>query len=111
MRRCGALIAVALAATGCREVPVPVRLEPGPPLRLEAARGYHINARLEPALELSDGTVLRFSSPRLTPDSAYFAAPPTAAPPEGVERRGTLRVSVCATGEAFCRLVVERVAW
>jgi hypothetical protein len=111
MRRFGALLAVALAATGCREVPVPVRLEPGPPLRLEAARGYRINARLKPALELGDGTVLRFDSPRLTPDSAYFAAAPTAAAPPGVEPRGTLRVSVCATSEEFCRLVVLRVAW
>jgi hypothetical protein len=111
MRRSGIVLAVALAAHGCGERLVLVRLEPGPPLRLEAARGYRINARLQPALELSDGTVLRFDSPELTPDSAYFAAPPTAAPPSGVEPRGTLRVSVCATGEEFCRLVVERVAW
>jgi len=69
-----------------------------------------INARLKPALELDGGTVLRFDSPYVTPDSAYFAAAPTAAPPEGA-RRGTLRVSVCPSGEGICRSLEIAVAW
>ncbi len=75
-----------------------------------AAPGAQINARLKPALELDDGTVVRFDSPRLTADSAYFAAAPTAAPPEGA-RRGTLRVSVCPSGEGICRSLEIAVAW
>src|SRR5256712_12310317 len=94
----------------CHSRPPLVALEAGPPLRLVAAPGVRINARLKPALELDDGTVLRFDSPRVTPDSAYFAAAPTAAPPEGA-RRGTLRVSVCPSGEGICRSLEIAVAW
>jgi thiol-disulfide isomerase/thioredoxin len=85
---------------------------PAPSLRLVAAPGVRINARLKPALELDDGTVLRFDSPYLTPDSAYFAAPPTAAPvPPGGPHRGTLRASVCPSQEKFCRSVELAVTW
>jgi len=85
---------------------------PAPSLRLVAAPGVRINARLKPALELDDGTVLRFDSPYLTPDSAYFAAPPTAAPvPPGGPHRGTLRASVCPSREKFCRSVELAVTW
>ena len=87
-----------------------VALDAGPPLRLLAAPGVRINARLKPALELDDGTVLRFDSPLLTPDSAYYAAPPTAASPAGAHR-GTLRASVCQPGEGICRSVRLAVAW
>lgn len=91
-----------------------------PPLRLEATRGERgtqlsiiaraglkISARLAPALELTDGTVLRFSSPALTADSAYFAEPPSAQ--LGGDHRqvhGTLRASVCDAGASVCRSVV-----
>ena len=104
-----ALLLVATAAA-CQSHPPFVVLQPGPTLRLVAAPGVRINARLKPALELSDGTVLRFDSPSVTPDSAYFAAAPTAAPPEGA-RRGTLRVSVCSSGEAICRSLAIAVTW
>jgi hypothetical protein len=76
-----------------------------------AAPGVQINARLKPALELDDGTTVRFDSPHLTPDSAYFAAAPTVAATVNGSRHGTLRLSVCPSGEKICRLVVLAVAW
>ena len=75
-----------------------------------AAPGVRISARLKPALELDDGTVLRFDSPLLTSDSAYYAVPPTAAPPGGAHR-GTLRASICRSGEGICQSVRLAVAW
>jgi thiol-disulfide isomerase/thioredoxin len=80
----------------------------GPDTRvtLVAAPGLKVNARLKPALELKDGTVLRFDSPRLTPDSAYFTEPPTAVLAgrhEGLA--GILRASVCGLEEQVCRKV------
>src|SRR5437870_2991438 len=83
----------------------------GPPLRLVAAPGVRINARLKPALELDDGTVVRFDSPHVTADSAYFTAAPTAAPPLTGNRHATLRLSVCPAGEKICRLVEMAVVW
>ena len=75
-------------------------------LRLEPAPGARLNARLKPALELADGSVLRFDSPHLTPDSAYFAEPPVAVLGESTKARsGLLRASVCPTGESVCRTV------
>jgi len=110
MRRFAVLVLATLATpAACHSRPPLVALEAGPPLRLVAAPGVRINARLKPALELDDGTVLRFDSPLVTPDPAYFAAAPTAAPPEGA-RRGTLRVSVCPSGEAVCRSLEIAVA-
>jgi hypothetical protein len=76
-------------------------------LTLVARDGLKISARLAPALELTDGTVLRFSSPALTPDSAYFAEPPTAI--LGGQRRrvhGKLRASVCDARASVCRSVM-----
>jgi hypothetical protein len=99
-------------APGCAQ-------EPAGPLRLETARvgadtrinliaapGYRINARLKPALELPGGRVIRLDSPYLTPDSAYFAEPPSALIPRR-ERTvgGRLRASVCDPGETVCRTV------
>src|SRR6266699_2059743 len=89
----------------------PLTLDAGPPLRLVAAPGVRINARLKPALELDDGTVVRFDSPHVTADSAYFTAAPTAAPPLTGNRHGTLRLSVCPAGEKICRLVEMAVVW
>jgi len=107
MRRVAVLL---LATAAACQSPPPVALQPGPPLRLVAAPGVRINARLKPALEVDDGTIVRFDSPHVTPDSAYFAAAPTAAPP-GAARRGTLRVSVCPFGEGICRSLAMAVAW
>ena len=75
-------------------------------LTLIPARGARINARLKPALETPEGTVVRFDSPHLTPDSSYFTAPPEAlasAPAVGV-----IHASVCPEGEAVCRVVEVR---
>ncbi len=111
MRRIAVLALATLAVSACPTRPPLVALEAGPPLRLVAAAGVRINARLKPALELDDGRVVRFTSPRLTPDSAYFATAPTADAPDGAPRRGTLRVSICSSGEAICRSLELAVAW
>ncbi len=93
--------------------------EPNPALHVEAEPGrdgirltlvpepgVQINARVKPALELADGTVLRFGSPRLTPDSAYFAEPPRTLAPVGASLKGaTVRASVCRPAEEVCRIV------
>jgi hypothetical protein len=73
---------------------------------LVAAPNLEINAKVPPALELADGSVLRFTASELTPDSAYFAAPPAAwleHPADTVH--GTLRVGVCQRGEEVCRRI------
>jgi hypothetical protein len=96
--------------------------EPGadPLVRLETARAgeytrvtlvpashVKLNARLKPALELADGSILRFDTPRLTADSAYFAEPPAAVLPGRHRRvRGTLRASVCENDAPVCRALV-----
>lgn len=75
-------------------------------MTLVPAADLKLNARLKPALELRDGTLLRFDSPHLTPDSAYFAVPPTAIIPGRPQAvHGTLRASVCGAHEAVCRAV------
>ena len=79
-------------------------------LTLIAPPGVKLNARVKPALELRDGTVLRFDSPHLTPDSAYFTRPPTvllAGPSRRV--KGTLRASVCRPDELVCRSVTQEI--
>ena len=75
-------------------------------LSLHAAPGIRINARLKPALELADGRVLRFDSPDLTADSAYFASPPRLTAP-GLPPRlhGLVRAGICRAGETVCRTV------
>ncbi len=116
---------LALAALGCNE-PAP---EPPPPssssspssspltletvsvdgtthLKLVAAPGVRINARLKPALELADGRVIRFDSPSLSRDSSYFETPPTAELSDlAADIRGTLRASICDEAADFCRTV------
>jgi hypothetical protein len=72
-------------------------------LTLIAEPGYKVNARLAPALELPDGTVLRFDAAR-TADSAYFAEPAQALLAGRHARvHGTLRASVCRQDELVCR--------
>lgn len=110
MMKLAMLVLATLAIAACHGPPPLVALQAGPPLHLVAAPGIQINARLKPALELDDGTVLRFDSPSLTPDSAYFAAAPTVVTPQGA-RRGTIRVSVCPSGENLCRSVEMVVTW
>jgi len=78
----------------------------GTRLTLVAEPGTQINARLKPALELRGGAVLRFDSPHLTADSAYFADAPDAFAPAGASLKGAiLRASVCSKGERVCRTV------
>jgi hypothetical protein len=94
-----------------------------PPLRLEAtaagadtrltlvaAPDLKVSARLKPALELTDGTVIRFDAPALTADSAYFAVPATALlHGRHPHVRGTLRASVCGVTGLVCRSLSLRV--
>jgi len=87
-------------------VPFQLAVERGPVsrLRLVGAPGAHINARLKPALELDDGTVLRFDSPHVSADSAYFVDAPTVEAPLGeTAHTGIVRASVCSAGERLCR--------
>jgi hypothetical protein len=113
-----AALAVGLAGIACRP-----GTESAPALRvvsehsagtttlaLVASPGIRINARVKPALELPDGTVLRFDSPFQTPDSSYYTRPPTASlPGEGRRAEGTLRASVCEADELVCRSIVLRL--
>ena len=106
------LLALALsAACGRPAQPAALRLATSPAgpdtrLTLHAQPGIQINARLAPALELADGTVLRFAGTERTADSAYFTAPPTARLAGRHARvHGTLRASVCRADEQVCRSI------
>lgn len=75
-------------------------------LLLLAEPGARISAEYTPTLTLEDGTVVPFDTTALSPDSAYFAAPPAAALPRPAsEVHGLLKASVCHKDEAVCRLV------
>ena len=105
------LAAAALACSGRAAPPGPVHLTTAAVgantrLTLVAEPGVMVNARVAPALELADGTVLRFGSARLTPDSAYFAEPPSALLAGRHGRvHGRLRASVCRVDERLCQAV------
>ena len=110
-----AALAFGLVGGGCRPgaAPAPIlrvvseHSAEGTTLTLVAAPGVRINARVKPALELPDGTVLRFDSPHQTPDSSYFTRPPTVSLPGKPGRaEGILRASVCEADELVCRSVV-----
>jgi len=105
---------VVLVALGCdhtQNPPPPLRLQversgDNTRLALVAAPGVLISARLRPALELPNGAVLRFDGAWRSPDSAYFAGPPTAVL---AGRRdavsGTVHASICLESERVCRSV------
>jgi len=104
------LLALALA-TACGRPPtesglLQVTTAPsGPDTRLTLHAGPHlkINARLVPALEMGDGTVLRFRAGLRT---AYYTEPPsTVLPGRHARVHGTLRASVCRDDEQVCRAV------
>ncbi len=101
------VVVLLIAVAACHPaVPFRLAVEHGrvSRLRLVGAPGAHINARLKPALELEDGTVLRFDSPHVTNDSAYFVDSPTVEAPLGeTVHLGTVRASVCSAGEKLCR--------
>ena len=105
------LLAAAAACSAAPPADAPLRLTTAPigsdtRLTLHAAPHLMVNARVAPALELGDGTVLRFRTGRRTADSAYYAEPPSAVLPGRHERvHGTLRASVCRDDEQICRSV------
>ena len=77
----------------------------GTRLLLISRPGTRINAGTRPALELLDGTVVRFDTSAVSPDSLYYAAPPAALLDTGTEPRGTLSASVCDESALVCRRV------
>jgi hypothetical protein len=111
-------MAAGLLAVACARAerhPAELRVETSPvgadtKLTLVAGPGLKINARLKPALELPDGTVLRFDSTQLTSDSAYFTEPPSALLAGRLRRlKGTLRASVCGIDEQVCRSITLEI--
>jgi hypothetical protein len=102
----GLALVLACSAVGDRSV-APLRVsrsveQGGTRIALVPSPGIRVNARLRPALELADGSVLRFDS-RLTPDSAYFAEPPSVLVRRSwKDIHGTLRASICGD-DAACR--------
>jgi len=110
----GGLVLLLLALAACRPA-APFRLAVEHEgrvsrFRLVGAPGARINAQLKPALELADGTVLRFDSPHLTSATAYFADAPTAmAALRQDVHEGIVRASVCPKGEKICRSVALAV--
>lgn len=106
------LVAVVAAACG-PAVPFRLAVERGGQVsrfRLIGRPGARINARLKPALELPDGTVLRFDSPHVTGDTAYFVDDPIVMATLGDDAHsGLLRVSVCPAGEKVCRSFASAV--
>ena len=112
----GTLVALVLAL-GCTRPaePAPLRISAAPHgadtrLTLYPAPHLKISARLPPALELADGSILRFSADRLSADSAYFAVPPVATlAGHAGQVGGTLRASVCRDDEQVCRSLTIRL--
>jgi len=107
------LVALSLAAACSRPPAEPaalhVTLAPAGPdtrITLHAESGLKINARLAPALEFADGSILRFDAAERTADSAYFVTPPTALLAGRHDKvHGRLRASVCREDERLCRSV------
>ena len=111
----GALVAVSTAGCAVRRAQPPEALVhlvgapsvDGYQITLIPAPGARINARLGPVLELAGGERVQFDQARLTEDSAYFAAPPTATLERGWHHlKGILRVGVCPAGLNVCRALV-----
>lgn len=116
MLRLAASLVVALAACDIGLRPAPVRLAQihlagQRTLAVIASPDARINARLPPAIELSDGSVLRLARGRISADSAYFLDPPWEIHPGTGAIRGALRVSYCRRDEALCRSVVLPIAF
>ena len=111
LRLCWLAASLGLLVACRRTEPQAARVEATPAgsdtrLVLRVTPGLRVNARLDPALELPDGRVLRFHSDSVSPDSAYFAAPPVAVL-VGHHRQvhGTLRASVCDSAATVCRIL------
>lgn len=72
--------------------------------------GTRINALLPPELELPSGTIAHLTGPALTTDSTYFAGPPEVSLPDSTSLEGArLRLSICDSGAAFCRVIMVRL--
>lgn len=69
-------------------------------LTLIPAPGVRINARLTPALERIDGSILHFAGGRMTPDSSYFIDSPALETAGSIT--GRIRASVCPEHQAVC---------
>jgi hypothetical protein len=78
-------------------------------LTVVADPDFKINARLPPALDLPDSTILRFHSDSITPDSAYFTTPPTAFLPGSAPPHGKLHVGICRKNQTVCNVVTIRI--
>ena len=109
-RHVPALLLIGLGLYACRPEPNvdAVRLEAGvregrKVVMVIPAAGFRINARVPPALELGDGTVIRLAAGQVLPDSSYFAEPPWGDWPAGVRLQGVLCVGFCRVTEALCR--------
>lgn len=77
---------------------------------LRPSRGARINALVPPTLELGDGGRIQLTGVRETADTSYFSGQLTAVLPAKRRRVvGTLRLSVCPSGERVCRLIVYEV--
>jgi thiol-disulfide isomerase/thioredoxin len=97
------LLAEQVASVDVRIVPAGANVV----IRAVAAPGTRINARLAPQLELASGRSERLRNAAITADSAYFTAPPELTLPRETPLTGALvRVSVCDSGAAVCRVVV-----
>ena len=79
-------------------------------VRLDAAPGVRINARLRPVLELDDGTRVAFSSDSVTADSSYFTGAPRALLDTVPAGRGILRASACPATLNVCRSILLDVS-
>lgn len=81
----------------------------GQRLSVVADPDFKINARLPPALDLPDSTILRFRSDSVDADSAYFTAPPTAFFNGGTPPHGKLHVGICRKNQTVCNVVTLRI--
>jgi hypothetical protein len=104
--RATTLLQLWLAACGSAPPVTLVPRDGSSALAVVPAAGIRINARVPPALEFADGSIIRLGRGALTTDSAYFTDPPWA-PVNGRSLHGArLRVSYCLPGEAVCRTTV-----
>lgn len=79
-------------------------------LRLVVPDSQEVNARIPPALELADGSVIRFGGASVTADSSYYTEPPVARLAFRADTvHGVLRAGICNRGELVCRVVKIRL--
>lgn|GEM_PF-1592537 len=85
------------------------RTATGHHLTLVPTTGARINAKVRPAFERTDGSVLYFDALGTTADSTYYTAEPFLDLSDPETPRGLVRVGVCPAGERVCRVVVLRL--